>query len=429
MQLKKSVLIIGSGGREHAIGWKFSQSSQVGKIYFAPGNAGTMLVGENVPIQADDIKNLAKFAKEKNIYLTFVGPEVPLSMGIVDLFQKSGLKIFGPNKKGAQLESSKAFSTEFLKKYNIPQPESKTRNNREDAEKNTKAWGSSATVIKVSGLAAGKGVFLPHNDSEVHKIFNDIFVRKIFGDAGSEVVLQKKITGPEVSIIAFTDGKIIIPLLPSQDHKRVFDHDRGPNTGGMGAYAPAFVSEKDWNIIQEQILERTLTGLKKEGIVYKGILYAGLMLTDNGPKVLEFNVRFGDPETQPLMMLLNSDIFELSEACIEGRLSKKMIEPKIGYSACVVLAAKGYPGSYEKGEEIKGLDSISDHNIQIFHAGTTLKKNKVVTDGGRVLAVTAYESNIKNACAKVYSVIGEQGIHFRNMQFRKDIGWQSLPNN
>lgn len=426
MQLKKTVLIIGSGGREHALGWKFSKSTHVGKIYFAPGNAGTMLVGENVPIETTDIKELAKFAKEKNISLTFVGPEVPLSMGIVDLFQKNGLKIFGPNKKGAQLESSKAFSTEFLKKYNIPQPESKTYDNLADAKKNIDTWGSLATVIKVSGLAAGKGVFLPQDDNEVHKIFDDIFVKKKFGDAGAEVVLQKRITGPEVSIIAFTDGKIIIPLLPSQDHKRVFDHDRGPNTGGMGAYAPAFVSEKDLKMIQEQILEPTLNGLKKEGIIYKGILYAGLMLTNNGPKVLEFNVRFGDPETQPLMMLLDSDIFELSEACIEGRLSKKMIEPKMGYSVCVVLAAKGYPGSYEKGEEIKGLDSISDHNIQIFHAGTTLKNNKVVTNGGRVLAVTSYESSIKNACAKVYSVIGEQGINFRNMHYRKDVACQAI---
>lgn len=426
MTVKKSVLIVGSGGREHAIGWKFSKSPQVSKIYFAPGNAGTALVGENIPIPATDIKKLAKFAIEKNISLTFVGPEVPLSIGIVDVFQKNNLKIFGPNKNGAQLESSKAFSTEFMKKYNISQPESNTYNNRTDAKKNIDAWGSLATVIKVSGLAAGKGVFLPQSDYEAHKIIDDIFVGKIFGDAGAEVVLQKKITGPEVSIIAFTDGNIITPLLPSQDHKRVFEHDRGPNTGGMGAYAPAFVSEKDLKTIQEQILEPTLNGLKKEGIIYKGILYAGLMLTDDGPKVLEFNVRFGDPETQPLMMLLKSDIFELSEACIEGRLTKKMIEPKIGYSACVVLAAKGYPESYQKGEEIKGLDSISDRNIQIFHSGTTLKNNKVVTDGGRVLAVTAYENSVKNACAKIYSVIGEEGIHFKNMHYRKDIGYQAI---
>lgn len=425
--MNKKILIIGSGGREHALGWKFAKSSQVEKIYFAPGNGGTTTIGENVAIDVTDNDKLVAFAIEKNIDLTFVGPEIPLANGVVDAFEKMGLKIFGPNKKAAQLESDKAFACDFMKRHNIPYPKSETFTNASDAKKYIQKIGVTNCVIKASGLAAGKGVILPGRTEEALSTIDDIMDKKIFGNAGSTIVIQERLTGPEVSIIAFTDGKTIVPLVPSQDHKRVFDNDKGPNTGGMGAYAPApFVSKQDWDVIQKDILEKTIEGLQKDGIVYKGVLYAGLMMTSSGPKVLEYNVRFGDPETQPLMMMLDSDLYELAMACIEQTLIKDIIKTKPGVSLCVVLAAGGYPASYEKDKEIKGLEKVIDPNIQVFHAGTTMKDNKVASSGGRVLGVTAYGITIKEARDKAYSIIGENGVHFDGMHYRKDIGRQAL---
>lgn len=425
--MKKNILIIGSGGREHALGWKFSQSPYVGKIYFAPGNGGTTEVGENIAIDATDNKALVQFAKKNNIDLTFVGPEIPLCNGIVDEFEKYGLKIFGPKKQAAQLEGNKAFACAFMDRHAIPYPHSQSFSDAQSAKKYIEQTGAQNCVIKASGLAAGKGVILPETTDEAMQAIDDIMNKKIFGDAGSIVVIQERIEGPEVSIIAFTDGKTVVPLVPSQDHKRVFDSDAGPNTGGMGAYGPApFVNEAQMEIIKTEILEKTIYGLKKEGIVFKGILYAGLMMTKNGPKVLEYNVRFGDPETQPLMMLLDSDLYDISMACIEGKLTKDMIVIKQGAAVCVVLAARGYPGSYEKGKEINGLKTIADRNTQIFHAGTVKKDGTIVSSGGRVLGVTAYESTVKNACARAYAAIGQHGVHFDGMHFRKDIAYQAL---
>lgn len=425
--MKKSVLIIGSGGREHALGWKFAQSPHVGKIYFAPGNGGTDEVGENIDIDVLDIKKLVAFAKDKKIDLTFVGPEAPLCAGIVDEFEKQGLPIFGPDKNGAQLEGDKSFACDFMKRYAIPHPQSEMFTIAEDAKHYIEKIGAENCVIKASGLAAGKGVILPNAREEAFKTIDDIMNKKIFGKAGSTVVIQERLSGPEISIIAFTDGSAVVPLVPSQDHKRVNDHDEGPNTGGMGAYAPApFVNEKEMQLIQTEILEKTITGLKKEKIVYKGILYAGLMMTQDGPKVLEYNVRFGDPETQPLMMLLDSDLYEIAMACIEGNLSPNMIKVKQGASVCVVITAKGYPDTYEKDKEIMGLDTVKDQNSHVFHAGTQKKDNRIVSSGGRVLGVTAYESTVKNAYKRAYSTIGEKGVYFENMHYRKDIAYQAL---
>ncbi len=427
MQPKKTVLIIGSGGREHALGWKFSQSPQVEKVYFAPGNGGTDSVGENVAIDATNIDGLMKFAKDKNIDLTFVGPEAPLVSGIVDVFEKEELKIFGPNKKGALLEGSKAFAADFMQKHTIPHPISETFTDPDAAKKKIQRLTATKSVIKASGLAAGKGVILPQNDKEAFKTIDDIMINKVFGEAGSTAIIQERLSGPEVSIIAFTDGETVVPLVPSQDHKRIFDNDKGPNTGGMGAYAPApFVTQEQLEDIKKNILERTVRGLAQDGIIFKGILYAGLMMTTDGPKVLEYNVRFGDPETQPLMMLLDCDLYELSMACIEGTLKTEMGKTRAGTSVCVVLAAKGYPGSYEKEFEIYGLNSIKDQHIQIFHAGTAKKNSVIITSGGRVLGVTAYGQDIKTARNKAYSAIGINGVHFDGMQYRKDIGYQAL---
>jgi len=424
---KKTILIVGSGGREHALGWKFRQSKHVGTIYFAPGNGGTDSVGENISIQSTDIENLITFAKEKHVDLTFVGPEVPLTLGIVDAFESNELRIFGPSKKGAQLEGSKVFASDFMKKYAIPHPLSEIFVSFADAKKYINTCDPKKIVIKASGLASGKGVILPQTKKQALTAIDEIMNKKIFGDAGREVVVQECLFGPEVSIIAFADGKTIVPLVASQDHKRVFDKDMGPNTGGMGAYAPApFVDNHDMDIIQRDILEATIIGLAKEKIIYKGILYAGLMMTKTGPKVLEYNVRFGDPETQPLMMMLDCDIFELCNACLSHSLTFEMVKAKKGTALCVVLAAKGYPGSYTKSEEIKGLNTVDDPDIQVFHAGTVKQNDKIETSGGRVLGVTAYADIVKKAKQKVYSSIGPQGVHFKGMHYRKDIAWQAV---
>lgn len=423
--MKKTLLVVGGGGREHALGWKLSASADVGKIYFAPGNAGTALIGENISIGSEEISKLADFAVDKKIALTIVGPEAPLAEGIADLFTQKGLAIFGPSQKAAMLETSKAWAGEFLERHNIPHPRSQTFKDTESAKNYVESLVDvSSIVIKASGLAAGKGVVLPETREEavewVDKIMND----KIFGSAGEEVVIQERLSGKEVSVLAVTDGTTIIPLVPAQDHKRALDGDKGPNTGGMGAYAPVpFVNERLLEQIHKTILQPTIDGLRKEGIIYKGVLYAGLMITSDGPKVLEYNVRMGDPETQPIMMLLDSDLLTICEACVLGTLHKELVRFKKGAAVAVVLAAQGYPGHYGKGEDIVGLTKISDPTIQVFHAGTSQTNGRITTSGGRVLAVTTYAESFEQALKKAYKSIGGGGVSFANMHYRRDIGY------
>lgn len=427
VSMKKTLFVIGSGGREHALGWKLAQSSDVDKIYFAPGNAGTSLVGENVAIGSEDISKLVDFAKEKHITLTIVGPEIPLSAGIVDKFSQKGLSIFGPTHNAAMLETSKAWAGEFMKRHNIPYPRSYTFTDIGLARDFINSRESSQLVIKASGLAAGKGVVLPTTRDEALKWITKIMEEKVFGTAGEEVVVQERLIGKEVSVIAVTDGTTIFPFIPAQDHKRVFDNDQGPNTGGMGAYAPVpFVNEILLAQIHKEILQPTIDGMRKEGNLFKGVLYAGLMITSSGPKVLEFNVRFGDPETQPLMMLLDSDLLTICEACVLGTLHKGLVRFKKGAAVSVVLTANGYPGSFVKGEVIHGLEKVTDPTVQVFHAGTTQNNRRVVTSGGRVLAITSYAESFDQALKKAYKNIGKNGVNFSKMHYRKDIGFKTI---
>ena len=422
-----NILIIGAGGREHAIGWKLKQSSHVNTIYFAPGNGGTAQIGKN--IELTKIGDVVAFVKKNNIGLTVVGPEVPLADGIVDTFQSHGMRIFGPSKMAARLETSKAWAVEFMNRHNIPCPESYIFSDVEKAKEHISKSTWSNFVIKADGLAAGKGVVLALSKIEATKAVERMMVSKAFGDAGCKVLIQEKLIGYEVSIIAFADGKTAIKMAPSQDHKRAYDGDLGPNTGGMGAYAP--VEKVDKTIlsdIDEKILKPLMAGMREEGYPYVGAIYPGIMVTKDGPKVLEFNVRFGDPETQPQMMLLESDLLEILEACIDGTLTSERVQFKSGATICVVLASRGYPGSYETGAIIHGLDLITDPDIQVFHAGTKKVGDDIVTDGGRVLAVTSYGRTLQEARNKVYSAIGTNGVHFDEMEFRSDIAWQGLKN-
>lgn len=414
-------MIIGGGGREHALGWRISQSPQVKKLYFAPGNAGTSLIGENVDIGVDEIEKLKNFALEKKIDLTVVGPEASLKEGIVDEVNKAGLRIFGPSKNAARLETDKAWAIKFMQRHKIPHPESLIFNNIKDAFKFAKNPKWKEYVIKASGLAAGKGVILPDSLKEAKEAIKRIMIKKEF-DEGKKIIFQERLSGKEVSLLALTDGKTVIPLISAQDHKRVFDHDKGPNTGGMGAFAPTpTMNDKLLKTVLEKILKPTIIGMQKEGNLYKGVLYAGLMITKKGPKVLEFNCRFGDPETQPLMVLFSSDLFIALKACIEGKLRNDLVTFRKGSSLCVVLSSKGYPGKYEKGKIIYGLEKVPK-NIQVFLAGTKIENGHVVTNGGRVLGITTYAKTMEKAREKVYSVIGKKQIHFIGMHYRKDIG-------
>jgi phosphoribosylamine---glycine ligase len=420
------ILIIGSGGREHAITWCVAKSPLASKIFCAPGNAGTADIAENVNIKADDVDGLLKFALDKKIDLTIVGPETPLVMGIVDLFEENGLKAFGPNEDGAQMEGSKVFTKNLFKKYNIPTADFGEFDNSRDAIEYIRKNRTYPLVVKADGLAAGKGVIIAHNELEAIAGTADIMDRKIFGGAGDRVVIEEFLDGDEASILAFTDGETILPLPASQDHKRIFDGDKGPNTGGMGAYAPTpLITKSILDEIMRTVLYPTVHALKSEGIIYKGILYAGIMMTKNGPRVLEYNVRFGDPETQAVLPLLKTDLIELCLAVIEGRLKDVKMEVENKTAINVVLASKGYPESYEKGKEIKGLDAFKGReDMMAFHAGTALKDGKVVTAGGRVMNITAVASDIKSAIDKVYKDIDK--VSFEGVYYRKDIGKRAL---
>ena len=419
------VLVVGSGGREHALVWKVSQSPKVKKIYSAPGNAGIAGLAECVPIEAEDITGLISFARTKAIDVTIVGPEGPLSKGIVDEFTKAGLRIFGPSGKAAEIEASKKFSKDLMKKYHIPSAEYSVFTDRASAEAYVREKGA-PIVVKADGLAAGKGVIVAETVEEAIHALDLIMTQKAFGSAGDCVVVEELLTGEEASFMAFTDGKTVVPMASSQDHKRVFDGDKGPNTGGMGAYSPApVVTKRLERQVIENIMIPTISAMEKEGRLFKGVLYAGLMIRNNEAKVLEFNARFGDPETQPIMMRLETDLLEIIQAIIDGNLSKVNVRWRKESAVCVVIASGGYPGNYERGKEITGLENASHHdNVVVFHAGTALKNGKAVTNGGRVLGVTGMGPVIAAAIDSAYAGVRE--ISFEGAHYRRDIGARAL---
>ncbi|NOY76234.1 MAG: phosphoribosylamine--glycine ligase, partial [Calditrichaeota bacterium] len=415
-----NVLVIGSGGREHALVWKLAQSENVDKIYCAPGNPGIETLAELVPIRANDIQELLTFALSQKIDFTVVGPELPLVHGIVDVFQGKGLKIFGPSQEAALIEGSKSFAKDFMRRYNIPTADYDVFTKLDNARKYL--WNHEGrVVIKADGLAAGKGSVVCHTPSDAQKALEEMMLRNVFGEAGHKVVIEEFLEGEEVSILALSDGKNVLPLIPSQDHKAAYDDDLGPNTGGMGAYAPVpFVDQALVQEIQKTILEPTIHGMAKDGNPYTGVLYAGLMLTTNGPKVIEFNCRFGDPETQVILPLIQSDLLDLMMATLDGSLHQSPLKIHEKSAVCVIMASEGYPGSYEKGKEITGLDQDFGENTLIFHAGTRRKNGKLVTNGGRVLGVTHLADSLKEAMEGAYNAV--QSIHFEGAYYRKDIG-------
>ena len=419
------VLVIGGGGREHALVWKISQSPKVEKVYCAPGNAGIADIAEVVDISASDIDGLARFAEREGIDLTVVGPEVPLTMGIVDLFEKKGLKIFGPSRAAAEMEGSKAFSKTIMKKYNVPTAAYETFTSQDEAFAYIDKLGA-PIVVKADGLAAGKGVTVAQTVNEAKDAVRDMMEDRSFGCAGEMIVIEEFMRGEEASYLVFSDGKNIVPLSTCQDHKAVFDGDKGPNTGGMGAYSPApVVTAEIEKEVLEKIIRPTIDGMAAEGKTYKGILYAGLMITDEGPKTVEFNCRFGDPECQPILMRMKSDIIPVIEAAIEGRLDSVNIEWEDRATVAVVMAAGGYPGTYEKGKVITGLETLKDEkDLFVFHAGTSLKDGQVVTNGGRVLAVTALGKGIEEAIGRAYEAVDK--ISWDGAYFRNDIGKKAL---
>jgi len=415
-----NVLVIGSGGREHAIGWKLEQSNNVDRVFHAPGNGGTL---NNIPISVDNLDELAKFASENNCF-TVVGPEAPLAMGIVDMFNERGLKIFGPTKESAQLESSKIWAKQFLKRNNIPTASFEVFDDAVKAKEYVNQIEYNV-VVKADGLAAGKGVIVCDSKDEAEKSIDMMLVDKKFGDAGNNIIIEERIDGIEASYIALSDGKIAIPMATSQDHKRIFDNDKGPNTGGMGAYSPTPIIDKDLSQkIQEKIIDKTISSLRNEGITFKGFLYAGIMLKDGEPYVLEYNVRMGDPECQPILMRMDSDLFEYLVGSVEGTLENtSLISWKNKSAVCIVLASKGYPESYPKGEEIFGLGNTFD-DAYIFHAGTKELDKKIITNGGRVLGVTALGDTLEAAIKRAYDVT--EKISWENKYSRTDIGKKGL---
>lgn len=419
----KNILVIGSGGREHAIVWKLKQSKFVNKIYCASGNAGISKIAALVDIKPDDINGLAKFAENNKIDLTVVGPEAPLVAGIVDEFEKRGLKIFGPNKTAAQLEGSKVFSKQFMKENKIPTADFDVFDDSEKAKNHIKNKGA-PIVVKADGLAAGKGVMVCKTVEEALDAVNKIMVEKKFGDAGNKIIVEDLLKGEEASILTITDGKDFVTLLSSQDHKQILDGDKGNMTGGMGAYAPAPIIDNETNEkIKEEIIKPTINGMIRNKIPFKGCLYLGLMITQNGPKVLEYNCRFGDPEAQPVLSLLETDFYEILDASVNGNIKSIEIKNKNGAACCVVMASGGYPNSYEKGKIIYGLEKVPN-NIFVFHAGTSLKNGKVITAGGRVLGVTGIGSDISSAIKTAYD--GVNRIKWENEYHRTDIGQKAL---
>ncbi len=425
-----NVLLIGSGGREHSIAWKLAQSKKLSKLYIAPGNAGTAKCGENIPIGATDIDKLLDFAKQKTVELVVVGPEDPLAAGVVNAFEAAGIKAFGPSKEAAQLEADKAFAKQLMRSATISTAEGRIFDRFKDAKVYI-ASRDEAVVIKATGLAKGKGVFVCDDPSDGILAAEKIMCDKIFGAAGDQIIVEDKLLGEETSILAFVDGRNIYVMESSQDHKPIGDGDTGPNTGGMGAYSPApVVTEEVMNQISREILVPVVDGMNRNGTPYKGVLYAGLMMTSGGPRVLEFNVRFGDPETQPILMRLKSDLLEVLLAVCNGTLDQVSLEWDQRPAVCVVMASGGYPGDYEKGKKITGLDEAEQmENVVVFHAGTKLVpaeagNDDIVTNGGRVLGVTALGETIADAKERAYEAVDM--IKFDGAYCRRDIADKAI---
>lgn len=421
------VLVIGSGGREHALAWKAAQSPKVEKVYIAPGNAGTAGEAklENIAIGVEDIASLINFAKQNSIELTIVGPEAPLVIGLVDAFNDAGVRCFGPTKAAAQLEGSKAFTKDFLARHNIPTAAYQNFTEIEPALAYIKKNGA-PIVIKADGLAAGKGVIVAMTEADAEAAVRDMLAGNAFGEAGHRVVIEEFLEGEEASFICMVDGKNILPMATSQDHKRVGEADTGPNTGGMGAYSPAPVVTPDvHDRIMKEVIEPTVQGMAAEGNPYTGFLYAGLMISADGtPKVIEYNCRFGDPETQPIMMRMKSDLVELCNTALDGKLDQTSTEWDERASVGVVLAAGGYPGSYAKGDVISGLEGADTDDAKIFHAGTAERDGQIVTSGGRVLCAVALGETVTKAQAKAYELAAK--ISWNGMFYRKDIGYRAV---
>lgn len=412
------ILVVGGGGREHAICWKLSKEANVDKIYCAPGNAGISNVAQCIDIQDSDIENLLNFAKENQIDLTIVGPEIPLVAGIVDKFEKEGLKIFGPNKKCAQLEGSKSFSKDFMIRHNLPTAKYKEYTDLDEAISEIDSFGY-PVVIKADGLAAGKGVVISENREDAITTLKEMMSDKKFGNAGDKIVVEEFLTGIETSILAFVDNDTIVPMVSSKDHKKVFEGETGLNTGGMGTFSPSEIyTDELAKEVQEKILDKTLEGFKKDNLNYKGILFVGLMITEDGPKILEYNVRFGDPETQSVLFRLDTDLNKIISEILNNNLKNIEINYSKEEAICVMLTSGGYPENYEKGKVISGLENL-DSDIVVFHSGTKFDNENIVTNGGRVIGITAKSKTVKEAAQKVYENIKK--INFEKMHYRKDI--------
>lgn len=420
-----NILVIGNGAREHALAWKLQQSPRVEKIFVAPGNAGTARLATNVNLQSpgsslqSPISSLQSLISSLHITFVVIGPETPLADGLADALRAQDIRVFGPNQNAAEIESSKAFAKRFMRRHNIPTARYETFTNFDDALRHVETI-DYPMVIKASGLAAGKGVILPQTLEDARDALRQIMLERAFGAAGDAVVIEERLQGEEISVLVFSDGFTVKAMPPAQDHKRLLDGDLGPNTGGMGAYAPVNVSENFLDKITREILQPTIDGLRAEGRKFVGVLYAGLMLTNDGARVLEFNCRFGDPEAQALLPLLETDLLEVMEACVNGNLAQCEVKWKRGAAACVVLASGGYPNQYATDILIHGLDAMQNRNALIFHAGTKLQDAQVVTNGGRVLCVTGVGKNLGDALDTAYAAI--RPIHFEGMQFRRDIG-------
>ncbi|MCX7842546.1 MAG: phosphoribosylamine--glycine ligase [Clostridia bacterium] len=415
------ILVVGGGGREHAIVWKLAQSPKVEKIYCAHGNGGIAALAECIPIKATDIEGVVRFSKENKLDMVVVAPDDPLAAGMVDALEAEGIRAFGPRKNAAVIEASKSFSKDLMRKYGIPTAQYEVFDNSEHAIEYLRHQ-KYPIVVKADGLALGKGVIIAHGFDQAHEAVNSIMEDKVFGEAGSKIVIEEFMVGPEVSVLAFTDGKTVVPMVSSQDHKRALDNDEGLNTGGMGTFSPSRVYTPEVaDYCMEKIFKPTIYAMNKENRKFKGVLYFGLMITADGPKVLEYNARFGDPETQVVLPRLQTDLLEIFDAVIDERLGEIEIKWNDGAAVCVIMASGGYPGKYRTGYEISGIaDAEHDPGIVVFHAGTSCENGKYYTAGGRVLGVTAMEENLEKAIKKAYE--GVNKISFADMHFRKDIG-------